>query len=730
MRKILVLIGLLTFFLSACGGPLEVEVTFETNGGSTISSMIFNEKSPFTLPNDPIKEGFTFDGWYLDETLNNPFSVEGVLALEPEGTLTIYASWMINQYTITFDSNGGSEIASITDYFDSEISGIENPTKEGYSFQYWYLENNINFPSKMPAENITVYAFWKINKYNISFFTYENILVTSITEDYGTNIIIPDEPTREGYTFNGWDANVPTIMPSENLTLTATWTINAYTITFDTDGGSAVSAITQNYDTTVTIPSAPTKEGYTFGGWSETVPTRMPAENQTLIATWTINAYTITFDTDGGSAVNEITQDYATEVTTPSDPIKDGFIFVSWDQIIPTIMPANNITINANWIIDDSYFYGNIFQIITYDLGKIPISTGSGFVFNSDGWFISNAHVFEGAYFSDAFFNIIDYSEGSNYTKLGIELISYYNNSKDLIIGKITNYSKISEEFYKNIEFYNGYEIGDTTYSVGYPYSSIKLEVNEGLIIEDISSLSDKVISGISYIGSSSFIAPGSSGGVLINENLDVIGITTIGLYLNDDFILGGSIETLNFLNIINQQNEEMLVDISEKLNPNEIDFIRLIKTFYNSQAKNLEQILFENYRRFIFRWEVEDTNNSGVSYSYEDILAIDTDGYIQYYSEYKFDNGDKRKEEFYGFYNSNIIFDKFTYKFTYRFSNGNSYTLTSAKINYSTNINLTLFEYTLSKSPSSFIVSANNIEYAKKLFNSTYSWLYSLIYD
>ena len=84
-------------------------------------------------------------------------------------------------------------------------------------------------------------------------------------------------------------------MPAGNLTLTAIWTINTYTITFDTDGGSAVTAITQDYNTSITAPEDPTKTGYTFDGWSETVPTTMPAGNLTLTAIWTIKSYAISY---------------------------------------------------------------------------------------------------------------------------------------------------------------------------------------------------------------------------------------------------------------------------------------------------------------------------------------------------------------------------------------------------------------------------------------------------
>jgi uncharacterized repeat protein (TIGR02543 family) len=348
MRKLLFMVGLLTFFLSACGGPLEVEVTFETNGGSTISSMIFNEENTFTLPNDPTKEGFSFDGWYLDETFDTPFSVEGVLALEPESTITLYASWMINAYTITFDSNGGSAVSAITQNYDTTVTIPSAPTKEGYTFGGW----SETVPTTMPAENTTLTATWTINAYTITFDSNGGSAVSAITQNYDTTVTIPSAPTKEGYTFGGWSETVPTTMPAENQTLTAIWTINAYTITFDSNGGSAVSAITQNYDTTVTIPSAPTKEGYTFGGWSETVPTTMPAENTTLTATWTINAYTITFDSNGGSAVSAITQDYDTTVTIPSAPTKEGYTFGGWSETFPTTMPAENQTLTAIWTIN------------------------------------------------------------------------------------------------------------------------------------------------------------------------------------------------------------------------------------------------------------------------------------------------------------------------------------------------------------------------------------------
>ena len=136
---------------------------------------------------------------------------------------------------------------------------------------------------------------------------------------------------------------------TDNITLYAKWAANTYTITFDTAGGSEIAPITQEYGTVITAPEAPTREGYTFIGWDKEIPTTMPAENMTVTAQWEINQYTITFDTAGGSEIAPITQDYGTAITAPADPTREGYTFIGWDKEIPTTMPAENITLKAKW---------------------------------------------------------------------------------------------------------------------------------------------------------------------------------------------------------------------------------------------------------------------------------------------------------------------------------------------------------------------------------------------
>ena len=312
----------------------QYTITFDTNGGSEIAPITQDYGTKITAPDKPTRKGYTFKGWdkEIPETM-------------PAENITVKAQWEINQYTITFDTNGGSEIAPITQDYGTKITAPDNPTRKGYTFKGWDKE----IPETMPADNITVKAQWEINQYTITFDTNGGSEIAPITQDYGTKITAPDNPTRKGYTFKGWDKEIPETMPAENITVKAQWKINQYTIAFDTNGGSEIAPITQDYGTEITVPDNPTRKGYTFKGWDKEIPKTMPAENITVKAQWEINQYTITFDTNDGSEIAPITQDYGTAITAPADPTRKGYTFKGWDKEIPETMPAENITITARW---------------------------------------------------------------------------------------------------------------------------------------------------------------------------------------------------------------------------------------------------------------------------------------------------------------------------------------------------------------------------------------------
>ena len=292
------------------------------------------------------RTGYTQVGWATVDGGEKIYGFDDVYTQNE--ALTLYPVWNTNKYTITFDTNGGSEIAPVTQDYGTNITAPADPTREGYTFIGW----DRDIPTTMPAENVTITAKWKVNSYTITFDTAGGSEIASITQDYGTAITVPESPTREGYTFIGWDKAIPATMPAENVTITAQWEINQYTITFDTAGGSEIAPITQDYGTTITAPAAPTREGYTFIGWDRDIPTTMPAENVTITAKWKVNSYTITFDTAGGSEIASITQDYGTAITVPESPTREGYTFIGWDKAIPATMPAENVTITAQWEIN------------------------------------------------------------------------------------------------------------------------------------------------------------------------------------------------------------------------------------------------------------------------------------------------------------------------------------------------------------------------------------------
>ena len=274
----------------------------------------------------------------------------------PTDVTTLTVQWTAPTYTVTLNAGDGTiNSGNVTSYtYGVGATLPTNVTRTGYTFKGWYDSENLTGSpvtaiSNAETGNKEYWAKWEINQYTITFDTVGGSTVASITQDYGTAIAAPADPTREGYTFIGWDKEIPSTMPAENVTVTAKWVVNQYTITFDTAGGSAVASITQDYGTAITAPANPTREGYTFIGWDKAIPATMPAENMIITANWKVNQYTITFDSNGGSEIAPITQDYGTAITAPANPTREGYTFIGWDKAIPATMPAEDLTITAQW---------------------------------------------------------------------------------------------------------------------------------------------------------------------------------------------------------------------------------------------------------------------------------------------------------------------------------------------------------------------------------------------
>ena len=195
---------------------------------------------------------------------------------------------VIGAYTVTFQSEGGSEVASQI-RANTPAAQPDNPTKEGHTFIGWYNgESEWDFETPVTT-GLILTAKWQVNQYTITFKPENGGQDIVIKQDYGTAITAPANPTKTGYTFAGWDKTIPSTMPAENITLTARWQVNQYTITFKPENGGQDIVIKQDYGTAITAPANPTKTGYTFAGWDKTIPSTMPAGDMTITARWTEN---------------------------------------------------------------------------------------------------------------------------------------------------------------------------------------------------------------------------------------------------------------------------------------------------------------------------------------------------------------------------------------------------------------------------------------------------------
>ena len=338
-------------------------VTLDLGGGTLGNSsediqIIVKNGSTFTAPaSDGLTrpDGDTDNYFMWLDGNGNSYEPGGSV---PSDVTELTVQWTAPTYAVTLNTNGGTiNNGNVTGYtygVGATLPAADDMTYTGHTFKGWYDNENLT-GSPVTAiggaetGNKEYWAKWEINQYTITFDTNGGSEIAPITQDYGTEITAPDNPTRKGYTFKGWDKEIPETMPAENITVKAQWEINQYTITFDTNGGSEIAPITQDYGTEITAPDNPTRKGYTFKGWDKEIPKTMPAENITLKAQWEINQYTITFDTNGGSEIAPITQDYGTEITAPDNPTRKGYTFKGWDKEIPETMPAENITITARW---------------------------------------------------------------------------------------------------------------------------------------------------------------------------------------------------------------------------------------------------------------------------------------------------------------------------------------------------------------------------------------------
>ncbi len=363
---------------------LEV-VTLDLGGGTLGNSsediqIIVKTGSEFTAPasdglNRPDGDTGNFFMW---RGSNGKFYVPGDSV--PADVTALTVQWTDPTYAVTLHPNGGTiNNGNVTEYIygvGATLPTADDMTYTGHTFKGWYDNESLTGDpvtaiGGTEMGNKEYWAKWEINQYTITFDTAGGSEIAPITQDYGTAVTAPEPPAKPGYTFTGWNPALPATMPAENLTVTAQWTVNQYTITFATDGGSEVAPITQDYGSAITAPAAPTREGYTFTGWDKTIPATMPAGDMTITVQWTVNQYTIIYDLDGGTAEgNPDTYTVETDAFTLKNPTRPGHTFTGWsgtgltgeDNLTLTIPKGStgNRSYTAHWSLNT--------YSITYDL--------------------------------------------------------------------------------------------------------------------------------------------------------------------------------------------------------------------------------------------------------------------------------------------------------------------------------------------------------------------------
>ncbi|MDX9691204.1 MAG: InlB B-repeat-containing protein [Acholeplasmataceae bacterium] len=483
----------------------KYDIDFESNGGSLVDALWVYEDETIPKPVDPIREGYTFDGWYLEDS-SEMFNFNDVLASED---LTLFAHWtpaLVDYHVdIYIESLSGSYelYESILEEGLTESIVVANIEEIAGFSEYTLHPNRMISGEVLPDGSLTLSLYYSRNSYTISFEANANLSIQSITGQYEETVDEPADPIRTGYTFIGWysDQNltIPYVfqtIPYENITVYAKWQGNPSTLYFDAEGGVIVDPITAPVGDPIVEPT-PSKEGYVFDGWyeEESLVTLfdewlMPYGGITLYAKWIPDMYVISFEENGGTSVDNISAPYLSIVSAPSDPTKTDYLFMGWfeDELLTipytfTTMPLHGITVYAKWISEEEAL--NLSYIITLD--PYTAVHVKGMVLVESDW------PYQGFYITDGNANVyVIYDQdmvlpGESYA---FDAVLIYQMGLPMFVS-VSGLELISDEFTEVESLYNTFdEIQMLDNEIPYSYSieltGILNEENNQLVIHNL----------------------------------------------------------------------------------------------------------------------------------------------------------------------------------------------------------------------------------------------------
>ena len=313
-------------------------VTYKVDGAQIGEPETYKYGEAVTLREKPSKEGYTFNGWSYEAGFNMP--AEDVV---------IEGSYQINSYTVTYKVDGEQFGEQETYEFNGLVQLRSEPTKEGYTFSHWNRSSEFN----MPANDVVIEGNFKINSYTVTYKVDGSQYGSTETYEYGSAVVLREEPKKEGYTFSGWDHEDNFMMPADDVVIEGTYKINSYTVTYKVDGEVSGEVETYEYGAEVTLRGEPVKEGYTFSHWSQDTGFTMPAKNMVIEGNFLINSYTVTYKVDGEIFGEVETYNYGTVVNLRSEPTKEGHKFGGWNRTEDFTMPAENVIIEGNFDVNE-----------------------------------------------------------------------------------------------------------------------------------------------------------------------------------------------------------------------------------------------------------------------------------------------------------------------------------------------------------------------------------------
>lgn len=411
---------------------IKPTVTFKYFNGNEDAKVNVKYNGAVAQPKNPSKDGYVFSGWYEDEEYTVEYDFSTMLTED----IVLYAKWEEILFTVAFETNGGTPLAS-QETGISKGYKIEQPhtVKTNYSLEGWYTDpefvNKFYFNSVV-SQDITLYAKWAPVKVTVNFVDFDGVsevndengfvIVSQITDKDSGFKINPVTPFKKDHIFKGWYYNNEKIdletyefvSNGENIyTLIALWMTDSYTIKYyvedEKDFSKEVNVI-RGYDVEEYVP---TKEGHQFSGWTYYMNGEIydfealsPETGDVIEAKgyMTKCSYQVDFNTNGGTYIEPITVSYGDPVLLPSEnPSREGYYFDKWLDV-PVTMPAHNITINSSWTLYTckvSYelndtIKGSVEMVgsigtVSYDISRLSSAkpTNYGDYYTFDGWFTS-----------------------------------------------------------------------------------------------------------------------------------------------------------------------------------------------------------------------------------------------------------------------------------------------------------------------------------------------------